>query len=537
MMQSMIASRQVQPDTPWSPLALAAFRAIWIASVVSNVGSWMQNVGVAWQMTTLTPSPVLVALIQTATSLPVFLVGLPAGTLADLVDRRRLLLVSQTWMLVAAAILSGLTFAGRTTPLTLLLLTFALGLGASVNSPAWQAIVPELVPRRQLANAIALNGAGFNLARATGPALGGLLVAAAGPAFVFLLNALSFLATIVVLYRWRRPAAISGGSSPTERLSEALHAGLRYVRFAPALRALLGRVAIFVVCASALWALLPLVARQQLGLDSSGYGLLLACLGIGAVLGAFELPRFRRRLSLDLLISVASVVFAVGTAALGWVGFLPLLGLLLAAAGVAWLTVMSSFNVAAQTIAPAWVSARVLGTYLLVSQGGLAAGSFAWGAVADRLGLPAALALAAGGLVLGLAVAPVWRLKPGERLDVRPSAHLAEPPSVLGEIEPSRGPVLVIAEYRVRPEHAAEFAEAMQAVRIVRRRDGAATWGLFEDPTDPGRYLETFIIHSLGEHLRQHERGTMSDKAIEERALRLADGPPEVRHLIAAVSE
>src|SRR5438309_2346041 len=429
MPRAHIVSRPRVRDAAWSPLAVAAFRAIWIASVVSNVGTWMQNVGVAWLMTTLTPAPVLVALIQTATSLPVFLVGLPAGRWADLVDRRRLLLVSQTWMLVAAAILSGLTFAGRTTPLTLLLLTFALGLGASVNSPAWQAIVPELVPRRQLANAIALNGAGFNLARATGPALGGLLVAAAGPAFVFLLNALSFLATIVVLYRWRRPAAR------------------------------------------------------------------------------------------------------------GWVGFLPLLGLALAAAGVAWLMVMSSFNVAAQTIAPAWVSARVLGTYLLVSQGGLAAGSFAWGAVADRLGLPAALALAAGGLVLGLGVAPVWRLKPGERLDVRPSAHLAEPPSVLGEIEPSRGPVLVIAEYRVRPEHAAEFAEAMQAVRIVRRRDGAATWGLFEDPTDPGRYLETFIIHSLGEHLRQHERGTMSDKAIEERALRLADGPPEVRHLIAALSE
>src|SRR5438552_564520 len=241
----------VQPSSvrepPWSPLAEPAFRAIWIASVVSNVGTWMQNVGVAWLMTTLTPSPVLVALIQTATSLPVLLVGLPAGALADLVDRRRLLLVSQTWMLLAAGILSGLTFADRTTPAALLLLTFALGLGASINSPAWQAIVAELVPARQLANAVALNGAGFNVARAIGPALGGLVVAAAGPAWVFLLNALSFLATIVVVYRWR------GLASPTtahaERLVEALFAGVRYVRFAPAVRAVLARVVTFVVCA------------------------------------------------------------------------------------------------------------------------------------------------------------------------------------------------------------------------------------------------------------------------------------------------
>jgi MFS family permease/quinol monooxygenase YgiN len=527
-----VGSRPLPREAAWSPLAVATFRAIWIASVVSNVGTWMQNVGVAWLMTTLTPSPVLVALIQTATSLPVLLVGLPAGALADLVDRRRLLLVCQTWMLVAAAVLSGLTFADRATPAALLLLTFALGLGGSINSPAWQAIVAEVVPPRQLANAVALNGAGFNLARAIGPAFGGLVVAAAGPGWVFLLNAVSFLATIVVLYRWRRVPRPS--TSHAERLVEALFAGLRYVRFAPAVRAMLARSVIFVLCASAMWALLPLVARQQLGLDSSGYGLLLACLGIGAVLGAFVLPRLRHTFSIDHLIVGASVVFALGTAALGWLGVLPLLGLALAASGAAWLTIMSSFNVAAQTVAPTWVSARVLGTYLLVSQGGLAAGSFAWGAVADRLGLPAALALAAGGLVLGLAVTPLWRLAQGERLDLRPSAHMADPPTELGELEPRRGPVLVIAEYRVPPERAAEFRQAMQAVRIVRRRDGAVRWALYEDPTDLQRYMETFVVPSLAEHLRQHERATISDRAVEERVWQLAEGPPEVRHLVAA---
>jgi MFS family permease len=508
-----------------------AFRAIWIASVVSNVGTWMQNVGVAWLMTTLTPSPILVALIQTATSLPVFLVGLPAGALADLLDRRRMLLVSQTWMLVAAAILGGLTLADRTTPVALLLLTFALGLGGALNSPAWQAIVPELVPRRELASAIALNGAGFNLARALGPALGGLLVAAAGPGLVFVLNALSFLATIIVLYAWRRQPR-SGSTLPGERLMEALTAGLRYARFAPALQRLLARSAIFVLCASALWALLPLVARQQLGLDSSGYGLLLACLGIGAVCGAFVLPQMRHTVSLDLLIAGATAVFALATAMLGWVPYLPVVAVALAAGGVAWLSAMSSFNVAAQMIAPNWVSARVLGTYLLVSQGGLAVGSFVWGAVADAFGLPIALGLAAAGLALGLLATPVWSLRHGERLDLRPSPGMQPVPEDVN-IHPERGPVLITVEYRVPHDRAADFAEAIHRLRVVRRRDGALRWGVYQDPLDAERYLETFTVGSWAEHLRQHERATMADLAVAQGVERLTVAPPVVTHLVA----
>jgi predicted MFS family arabinose efflux permease len=415
----------------------------------------------------------------------------------------------------------------------LLVLTFALGLGAAANSPAWQAIIPELVPRRRLASAVALNGAGFNVARAVGPALGGLLVAATGPGSVFLLNAASFLATLVVLYRWRRAPPVER-SGPAEHLFEALTAGLRYVRFAPALRALLGRTAIFVVCASALWALLPIVARQLLGLDSSGYGLLLACLGIGAVSGAFLLPRLRGLMSLDLLVASASIVFGLGTIALGWVGSLPVVAIALMAAGLAWLTVMSSFNLAAQTVAPSWVSARVIGTYLLISQGGLAAGSFFWGLVADRLSLPEALLLAGVGLGLGLLAAPVWRLERSERLDLRPSTHLNQVGAIDPSVEPGRGPVLVTAEYRVTLERRVEFVSAMQELRIVRRRDGALRWGLFYDPSEPERYLETFVIGSWAEHLRQHERATMADRAIDQRVQRLAEGPPRVSHLLAA---
>jgi MFS family permease len=524
----------VSRESAWNPLAEGAFRALWIASVVSNVGTWMQNVGVAWLMTTLTPSPILVALIQTATSLPVFLVGLPAGALADLVDRRRLLLVSQSWMLVAAALLGLMTVANLTTPVSLLVLTFALGLGGAVNSPAWQAIVPELVPRHKLANAVALNGAGFNLARATGPALGGLLVAASGPGSVFLLNAASFLATIIVLYRWRRAAAARDDDLPGERLFQALLTGLRYVRFAPGLRALLARSGIFVVCASALWALLPIVARQQLGLESSGYGLLLACLGIGAVLGAFILPRLRRAVRLDVLIAGSTAVFAVATFALGWVGWLPLLGLALALAGLSWLTIMSSFNVAAQSVAPRWVSARVLGTYLLVSQGGLAAGSFLWGAVADVVGLPYALLIAALGLVVGLGATPLWHL-PTAGPDLRP-ARSAAPVLLPRDVEPERGPVLIIVEYRVPAEQAAEFSDAMRGLGIVRRRDGASRWGLYQDPGDATRFLELFVVSSWAEHLRQHERGTMADKVIRDRVSALVQGEPQVVHLFSAAT-
>jgi MFS family permease len=238
-------------------------------------------------------------------------------------------------------------------------------------------------------------------------------------------------------------------------------------------------------------------------------------------------------LALDVLVASASVVFALATAALGWLGWLPLLGLALALAGVAWLVIMSSFNVAAQTVAPSWVSARVLGAYLLVSQGGLAVGSFAWGAAADSLGLGAALGLAAAGLLLGLLATPVWRLQHSEKLDLRPSTHMVPPPPAFGQIEPERGPVLVTIEYRVPPEHLAEFAEAMQDLRVVRRRDGALRWGLYQDPSKAERFVEAFVVGSWAEHMRQHERATMADRAIEERVQHLAAAPPNVQHLVA----
>ncbi len=531
--------RSAQLSAVFEPLRYRTFRALWSAALVSNVGTWMQNVGGAWLMTSLTPSPLVVALMQTATSLPIFLIGLPAGALADLVDRRRLLLVAQTWMLVAAGLLGVLTLAGWTTPWMLLALTFALGLGSALNAPAWQAVVPETVPAPSLPAAIALNSASFNLARAVGPALGGLVVAVIGPALNFLLNAASFLGTILVLLRWRRRPRTN--HLPGERLLGATRAGLRYARHAPELHAVLVRSAAFITCASALWALLPLVARNQLGLSSFGYGGLLGALGLGAVAGAAVLPRVRARFSVDEQVAGASLVFAGGMLVLGLVPNVVVVCVGLLGAGVAWMISTAGLNVTAQTCVPKWVQARALATYLLVFQGVLAVGSIVWGVVAERVGEGTTLAAAAACALIGVAATRGWRLETGTQLDLSPSHYLPEP-RVNDAVapDPEEGPVLVTIEYRVQPGEADGFVPAMREVGRLRRRDGALRWGLFRDPANPDRYLESFIVESWAEHLRQWERATVADRAIEERArsfLSRSDpdsGEPVVSHLVAA---
>ena len=523
-----------QPETvsAWSPLRQPLFRALWIASVASNIGTWMHDVGGVWLMTSLTPSPIMVALMQTATSLPFFLLALPAGALADVVDRRRLLLVTQGWMMAAAAVLGALTLAGVTTPWRLLVLTFALGLGAALNAPPWQAITPELVPREEVPSAVALSGVGLNLARAVGPALGGFIVAAAGPSAVFFLNAVSCIGVIVVLYRWPRPPR--RGALPPEHLIGAMRAGIRFVWHAPPFLTVLVRAAVFILCGSALWALLPLIARREMGLDAVGYGVLLGCLGAGAVAGAVILPRMRRRIVVDRLAMVATIILALVTVALATVREVTWLYGILFVGGGAWIALMSSYNAAAQVAAPAWVRARALAVYLLVFQGGMAAGSALWGATAARTGIPIALLVAGGGLVLGLLAAARYRLAEGASLDLTPSLHWPQP-AVAIEPPAEHGPVLVTVEYRIDMMHAGDFVEAMQEVRLERLRDGALRWELFHDPADPSRHVETFLVESWVEHLRQHERVTLADREAEARvrALHRGPAPVAVSHLIA----
>jgi MFS family permease len=528
----MLMEPPAQPST-WAPLRQPLFRALWIAAVASNIGTWMQNVGAAWLMTSLAPSPAMVALVQAATTLPVFLVGLPAGAVADVADRRRLLLVTQGWMLCAAALLGALTLLKAITPWSLLLLTFALGLGAAMNAPAWQAIIPELVHQRELKPAVTLNGVGYNVARAVGPALGGAVVAGFGSGAVFVLNACSFLGVMIVLYRWRRSADPRG--LPAEDVFGAMRAGVRYVRHSPPVHAVLLRTGAFIFGGSALWALLPLVAREDLGLGATGYGLILGCLGMGAVGGGLLLPRIERQLSTDALLAGAVVLFALATASPVYAPQLTVLSMVMIIGGIAWIAIMSTFNVAAQVTVPGWVRARALAVYGIVAQGGMAVGSAFWGLVAERVSLSMTLILAAGTLAASIATALRYRLRFEEAIDLTPSEHWPEP-KFATEPEPDAGPVLITVEYTVEPARAENFVMAMRAVRTQRLRDGAYRWGLYNDAAAPSRFVETFVVESWAEHLRQHGRVTVADRGAEEvaRAFHVGAAPPVIAHLIYA---
>ena len=520
-----------QPSA-WSPLRRSVFRGLWIASLASNVGTWMQNVAAAWLMTELSASALMIALVQAATNLPVFVLAVPSGALADIVDRRRLLLVAQGWMLLVAAALAAATYAGLTTPWLLLTMTFLLGLGSALNAPAWQAMTPELVPRQEVPAAVALSGVSMNAARAVGPAVGGLVVAAAGPAAAFLLNAFSFLGVLFVLVRWRRPREES--ALPAERLLGAMRAGVSYVRHSPALRAVLVRAAAYVVGASSLLALLPVLVKQDTGLGPAHYGILLACFGAGAVLGVLLLPALTPWLDADRTLTASTLVLAAATLGVAWLPYFALRCAFLVPAGAAWLAALTRLNAAAQASAPRWVRARALAVYVLVFFGGMAAGSMLWGFVAARAGVAVALTASAAWLLVGLPTGLRFRLPRGEGTDLEPSRHWPEMATMPG-IERDRGPVLVTVEYRIDPARTGEFMAAVQPLGQSRLRDGALWWEVFQDAADPARLVEAFLVESLVEHLRQHERVTKADRVAQQqvRAFHRADEPPAVSHLVA----
>jgi len=411
-----VATQTSADSSPWAPLGEPLFRSLWIAAVISYTGTWMQNVGAGWMMTQLTMSPLKVSLVQAAATVPVFLVILPAGALADMIDRRKLLLAAQWWMVVASALLGVLTILGWVTPWILLLFTFLLGLGAVMNDPAWQAITPEIVSAEQHPSAVALNSAGFNVARAFGPALGGLIVAAAGCGTTFLLNALSFFGVILFLYHWKRP---SPERVQTGRVLDAIAGGMRYVRSSSLVKSVLIRTGAFSFAASSIFALLPIIARPH---GATGYGLMLGSFGLGALAGAAVLPRLRKQLSVDALVAAAIVVFALATVAAGTIREFAPLCFALFIGGTAWIGILACLNVAAQTMCPDWVRARALSMYLLVLQGGMALGSAVWGSVATRFGLPTAMFCSALALVLGLSTIRKHRLS---------AAHLQMAPAVV----------------------------------------------------------------------------------------------------------
>ena len=520
------------PESTWAPLRHPVYRAVWIASFVSFLGTWMQEVGAAWLMTSLTSSPLLIGMVQTATTLPIVLLALPAGALADVVDRRRLLLVMQGWMLAASALLGVLALSGSIGAPGLLALLFAVGIGTALAAPAWQAVIPDLVDRRDLAGALALNGIAINSARAIGPAVGGLVVASLGPGAAFLLNAVSFVGLILVLSRWRNPQRAS--LLPAEHLLGAMAAGLRYARHAPGLRAVLWRSGLFILSNNAIWTLLPVLVRFELGGGATAYGLAVGCLGAGAVAGALALPRVRRSADAGLTVAIATLVYAAAVLGLALVRWPWAIAVFLGATGFAWLLILTSLHTAAQSALAPWVRGRGLAVYFLAFFAGMAAGSLLWGTVAEVAGGPRpALVLSAAGLVAGLAGTARMRL-PGRIPDPGPLRHPAGPPHLEPD-DAGRGPVLVTVEYRVAPADAEAFGRAMQEVRRFRLRDGAFRWHLLTDPEDPERFVESFLVESWIEHLRQHERITEADRGMEAAARRFhrGGGPPRVTHFIA----
>lgn len=500
-------------SSPWSPLRYNTFRWLWLASIASNIGTWMHEVGAGWLMTSLSASPLHVAMIQVASSLPMFFLALPAGALADIVDRRRYLLVIQLWMAAVATVLTLLTLSGLMTVSLLLLLTLCMGIGTSLMMPAWSAMTPELVDKKDLPAAIALSSVGVNISRAIGPAIAGILVSMVGPWLTFGLNAVSFLAVIVVLFTWKKPKQES--LLPAERLFGALRAGWRYARSSRPLQHVLVRAIAFFLFASAGMSLLPLIVRGELHGTATDYGILLGCVGIGAVVGAMFLPKLREHVSADKVVAGASILYALTLFALAVIPSVYLLIPAMLLSGAAWIAVLSSLQVAAQTSVPAWVRARALAVYILVFFGGMAAGGFLWGNVATHSSIPLTLLIAGSGLLLGVLVTWKVKLPVTDSDDLAPSLHWPTPLIDENIADDEPGPVMVTTRYDIAEENVPGFLQCMREMEGMRKRNGAISWGVVQDSSNPRIWLEFFFDESWLAHLRHHQRVTRGELKIQ----------------------
>jgi MFS family permease len=526
------SSVQQGASSLWRPLRVPTFRNLLAANVVSDIGTFMQSVGAAWLMVSLHAGPIYVALTQTASSLPYFLLALPAGSAGDIVDRRKLILATEAWMAGVALLLCVLTIGGYMSPWLLLVLTFALSAGDAFETPSWRAILPELVPKDDLAAASALNGIEFNLARAVGPALAGVVIAAAGVATAFVTNFVAFFGVILVVAKWKRP--VHKLTAPPETFTGATVAAIRYVRYSPAILTVLVRTGAVTFFSSSLFALLPTVAH---GVNKSaiGYGLLLGCFGFGAVIGALIMQPARARWSTEVIVSSGVVVLGMAIAMTSGFHRLSTLAPVMLVGGAAWVLFISLINTLVQNLAPEWVRARVLAVFILVFQGSFALGSAVWGGVAERVGVGPAL-VAAGIGTIASAVLVLFAKLPDAPADLSPWNHWRMP-VVVREDNLEQGPVLVTVEYFVIPERNAEFVDAIHQYARIRRRDGAYKWGVFRDTEDADRYLEIMLVDSWAEHLRQHERLTRADAELERRMLSYLAKDRVSRHLIYAQSK
>jgi MFS family permease len=516
----------------WRTLRIPMFRNLLAADLVSDIGTFMQGVGAAWLMVSQGAGPLLIALTQTASALPFFLLALPAGALGDIFDRRKLILTTEVWMLCVAVALAALTLLHWITPWMLLFLTLALSIGDALEAPAWRAVLPELVPQEDLLPAMALNGIEFNLARAIGPALGGFLIAVAGVGTAFTLNAMSFLGVMWVIVRWKRPPR--HGRMPRETLFGATRAAIRYTRNAPEMLTVLGRIAVIMFFASPFWALLPTVAHE-LSRSATLYGVLLAVFGGGAILGAIMLQRGRSFLSADAMLGLGTTLFAGTLWAAATFKWIVPLCVAIAVGGAAWTAVMSLTSTVMQNVAPDWVRARAQAVFMLVYMGAWAGGSAFWGYVAGHRGTHFSFLAAAIGTAASPLLVFISRL-PDKAANLAAWDHWSKP-MLMGEAALDKGPVLVTVEYEIEAKDAEEFLAALEKFSRVRRRDGASRWGVYYDTEHPTRYLETFVVESWAEHLRQHTRLTQADREVEQRLHRFERTPNKVRHFIYARSK
>jgi len=541
-----VIDKEEKKISGFSPLNHPIYRYLWFATIGSNIGSAMHDAGALWLMTNLTQSPLMVALLQTSTALAMVLLSLFAGGLADVVDRRKLLLVTQTYLFIVTMILGSLTIAGLVTPFTLLLLTFMLGLGAAISLPSSIAITLEMVSKPEIPATITLGGVSLNIGRAIGPAIFGFIIASlANPGFVFIINALSFIGLIIVLYKWH--PSHEKTNMPPEHIVGAMKAGLRYLIHSPLGQSVIIRAISFNIFGAALFALLPSLMRHELGFDSLEFGFMFGSLGTGAIIGGtLILPYLREKISTEWFFLGAAILFAVVMILLAVsIDFIFLI-VVMFAAGIAWIIVMASLNVSMYKATPKWVGARSLAIYLTIFQGGLAAGSVIWGSVAANFDVRTALIIAAIGLGLGLLTGLKFKLTSDiqSSLIKKSAAMYWSSPTMLFEPSLEEGPVLVKIEYKIDQEHQQqqsdkkilnEFLIAIRDLSKIRKRDGAIQWAIYRDGTEPNTYVETFVVESWAEHLRQHERLTDADLKIlnKVRSFHRGDKLPIVTHYVA----
>ena len=517
--------------SPLAPFRNDIFRTIWIASLASNFGGLIQAVGAAWLMTSISQSVNMVALVQASTSLPIMLFSLLSGALADNFDRRRIMLTAQGFMLAVSALLTVCAYFGLVTPWLLLAFTFLIGCGTALNNPSWQASVGDMVPRDDLPAAVALNSMGFNITRSVGPAIGGAIVAAAGAAAAFAVNALSYFAILFALFRWR--PAVQESRLPRETLGRAISAGLRYVAMSPNIAKVLLRGFAFGLSASAILALLPLVARDLVGGGPLTYGIMLGAFGLGAIGGALLSARLREFLSSEAIVRLAFAGFAFSAAVTAISSEAWLTSLVLTVSGASWVLALSLFNTTVQLSTPRWVVGRALSLYQTTTFGGIAGGSWLWGAAAEEYGAANALFGSCLLMLAGIAIGLRFSLPEFKSLNLDPLNRFNEPLLEL-DLKPRSGPIVVMIDYDIAEEDIPEFLKTMAERRRIRIRDGAGHWALMRDLENPTTWTETYHVPTWVEYVRHNQRRTQADAAVGDRltALHRGEQPPRVHRMI-----